>query len=419
MHIGEKITIINILPQQSQYEYFKNRELPGKNWRNKKGEVVGITGNEFPHSLGNAILEQTDIFNYEVWQPDLRTDKIISYTFENNLVYRLFPAIEKKKVYGFKIIKNIYSKSMFEEIKRRMQDKNILIHLNGSLTDFNKNIIEEINDTPTVFSFHSVINLPSTMFFSPTRNIPSKINFLFKHFWVKKNINKINYITYQNNKNISHLRKIYKNKLEKITMGCDFSFWHKLNRSEARREIDLPRDKFILITVANFRDIKQIDKFIKILIKLSSKYDFLYLVIGHSDKEYENYLQEIATPLLKERKIAFPGYMQREALLKYLNSADLFVLTSVSEGASVAIMEAFACELPVFSTRTGNTAELMEKEKVGILVETKNYEEWERELEKIVKTKQLPRVLNRDIAKKHYDWGNTAQKLINIYKSLT
>jgi glycosyltransferase involved in cell wall biosynthesis len=82
-------------------------------------------------------------------------------------------------------------------------------------------------------------------------------------------------------------------------------------------------------------------------------------------------------------------------------------------------MEAFACELPVFSTRTGNTAELMEKEKAGILVETKNYEEWERELEKIVKTKQLPRVLNRDIAKKHYDWGNTAQKLINIYKSLT
>lgn len=140
MSIGSKKTIVNILPHQSAYDYFKDKELPGKNWRNKKGEVVGITGNEFPHSSGNAILKLTDMFNYEVWQPDLRADAIISHIFENSLAYRLFPAVNKKKIYGLKIINEIHSECMLREIKKRAKDENIVVHLNGNPSGFNKNI---------------------------------------------------------------------------------------------------------------------------------------------------------------------------------------------------------------------------------------------------------------------------------------
>jgi glycosyltransferase involved in cell wall biosynthesis len=79
-------------------------------------------------------------------------------------------------------------------------------------------------------------------------------------------------------------------------------------------------------------------------------------------------------------------------------------------------MEAFACELPVFSTKTGNTVELMEKHNAGCLVGTKNYKEWEEKLSQILETRQLPKILDRNIAKEHYDWPIIADKFINIYR---
>jgi glycosyltransferase involved in cell wall biosynthesis len=81
-------------------------------------------------------------------------------------------------------------------------------------------------------------------------------------------------------------------------------------------------------------------------------------------------------------------------------------------------MEAFACELPVFSTRTGNTAELMEKENSGALVEIKDYKQWAWELKKIIKTKHLPKALNREFAKEYCDWKNIAKRFIAIYQEL-
>lgn len=413
-----KKTVINILPHQSAYDYFKDKELPGKNWRNKKKEIVGITGNEFPHSLGNAILKLTDIFNYEVWQPDLRADEIISYTFENGLTYRLFPAVNKKKAYGVKIIDEIYSQSLLNAIEEKIRDNNIIIHLNGDLLGFNKKIIEKINTTPTIFSFHNEINLPSTRFLSITRNLPSKINLILGHYWVKRNINKIECITFQSKMNLAHLKRIYTGRLEQITMGCDFSFFQKLDKDVCRNELGLAKDRFILITTANFRSFKQIDRFIKVLKEISLKFDFLYLIVGQGTKEYEAYLQKLAAPLLKKNKVKFVGYLGKELLLKYLNSADLFVSIASAEGGPVSAMEAMACELPIFSTKTGHTAELMEKEEVGCLVEIRNYREWKDKIEAILKNKKLPEVLNRDIAKEHYDWENIAQRFIKIYRDL-
>jgi len=412
------MTIINILYHQPAYDCFKNKELPGKGWRNNKGEIIGISGNEFAHSLGNAILKLTKNFNYEVWQPDLRADEILSHTFENGLTYRLFPAVSKRKLYGVKLVKYVHSAPLIRELVKRAVNENIIINLNTSFTGINKSILEKAKQIPVIFTIHAEIRLPSLRFFTPKRNIFSKVNDLFDYFWIKHHIGKIKYITHCNDKNLNYLKRIYKGKMEKITMGCDFSFFKKLDKARCRNEAGLPRDKFIMTSVATLRDVKEIDKFIEVLIKIEEKYDFLYVIVGHGTEQYEKYLIDLSQPLIKKNKIKFVGYQRGEWLLKYLNSADLFISSSRSEGASVSIMEAFACELPVFSTKTGQTAELMEEEQVGCLAGIKNYPEWKEKLENILKNKQLPKILNRDLAKEHYDWENIARRFIKIYKSL-
>jgi glycosyltransferase involved in cell wall biosynthesis len=391
---------------------------PNINWDTSSGTWVGIWGYDWPNLLGNAVLSQSSEFEYEVWQPDLRADKIYSHIFENGLIHRLFPARHKKKIYGFKVINELCCRSILDELKNKTANKDMIVHLNGELSSFNGNILEDIEHVPIVFSFLGEINLPSTRFFTKTKNVLSKINYFFNHLWVKKHINKIRCITYQNDKNLDSLKKIYKGRLEKITMGCDFNFFKKLDKNICRQELNLPLDRFIMVTTANFTTNKQIDKFIKILIGIMEKYDFLYVHIGQGTKKYEECLKKLAEPLLRKDKIRFMGYLQKGPLLKYLNSADLYVLPSLSEGGPVSIMEAFACELPVFSTRTGNTAELMEKENSGALVEIKDYKQWAWELKKIIKTKHLPKALNREFAKEYCDWKNIAKRFIAIYQEL-
>ena len=104
--------IISILPHPPAYDLYKNEPRPRINWDTPAGDWVGIWGYDWADQIGNEILKRTDKFKYEVWQPDLRADKIYSHTFESGLKHKLFPA-EKKIVFnGYKFISEIYSKNI-------------------------------------------------------------------------------------------------------------------------------------------------------------------------------------------------------------------------------------------------------------------------------------------------------------------
>ena len=93
------------------------------------------------------------------------------------------------------------------------------------------------------------------------------------------------------------------------------------------------------------------------------------------------------------------------------------MLNSTNEGCSVSVMKALACELPVFTTEVGHTAEVLKQEKAGVVVSVYNYSAWEEKLTEILKGKQVDK-LNRDIAHNHYDWNSIAKKFNDIYFSL-
>lgn len=65
--------------------------------------------------------------------------------------------------------------------------------------------------------------------------------------------------------------------------------------------------------------------------------------------------------------VHFTGFRKdSEALMKHF---DIFILPSLSEGLSSAIMSAMACGLPVISTKVGGIPELVVNEETGLLVE--------------------------------------------------
>jgi len=405
-----KSKIIYIMSHSPAYEMYKNESRPEINWDIPNGSWVGIWGYDWGDQLGNAVLAQTNDFEFEVWQPDLRADKIYEYKFKTGLVHKLFPAELKKTSSG----KFTFSLPIIDTIKTERKSKNIFLHT-GILVDFVRLILDEVGELPVLGSFHGNINLPIDNVLKIRKNPFRGFVEFRKHLEVKKTINRFDLITYQNDKNLHKLKSIYHGKLEKITMGVDFDEFRPLDKIGCRKELNLPLEKKIILSVGRLNSLKQNDKVIKTLNKLSRKYDFLYIIIGHGTEEYETYLKKLSVPLIEANKILYTGFVRGKELVKYYNAADLFLMTSKSEAGPVVSMEAMACGLPVFSTKTGFIAELLEKYRKGKIVGIKAYRDCVLHLANFLSGETIE-ILDRGIAKRYFSWSVVADKFIIIYK---
>jgi glycosyltransferase involved in cell wall biosynthesis len=78
--------------------------------------------------------------------------------------------------------------------------------------------------------------------------------------------------------------------------------------------------------------------------------------------------------LVRERglgnRVQFLGL--RKDISRLLRAADVFLLTSVSEGIPVTVIEAMAAGLPVVATRVGGMAEVVEHHRTGLLAEARD-----------------------------------------------
>jgi len=416
--MDKKKKIISIIAEPPPYTLHTHNPRPKISWNTTEGDWVGIWPTEWADQLGSEILKLTGAFDYEVWQVDLKADRIYSHIFNNGLTHRIFPSKKKKRMYGLRVINEIYSKVLIEELLACSKKEKIIVHLHGNIRGVTKEVLSKKGNFPVILWNNGEITLPSTKFFKLNKNIFCKLNMIAEHLWLIKNINKINLFIYCNSKHLSHLIRIYHGEKINITPGCDHSFWVKVDKQACRKVLNLPQDAFILLSVCRLVSGKQVDRFIQVLNGLSRRHEFLYLLAGSGESKYVDYLRRMARPLLETGKMKFVGFLEKEKLLKYYNAADMFVSTSLSEGAQVSAMQAFACETPVFSTKTGGTAELMEERNVDVLVSLKDCEEWKKELEKILKTRKLPATLDRDVAKEYFDWPNVARQFLTIYQKL-
>lgn len=97
--------------------------------------------------------------------------------------------------------------------------------------------------------------------------------------------------------------------------------------------------------------------------------------------------------LVKERgiedKVWFLGRISREATAPYYQEASLFVLPSLNEGMSNAMLEALASGLPLVSTPTGGATELVIEGKNGLTIKEKSAQSIAAAIEKFLINKNL------------------------------
>ena len=406
--------IIYIHPHPTPHQYYSSNGKPPVCWDTPDGGWIGIWGYDWANLLGNNVLAHTPVQDFEIWQPEPRADKVYSHQFDNGLVHRLFPASYTKRVLGNS---KLNAPAMVEHLEK-VPDKDGMI-IQTEVSALVNGLVKALPDPRLMGILHGTIRLPFEEIFKLRRNVLRYFHLLDEHFTIKQLLRRYRMITYQNDTNLEAFRGMYGGCLEKITMGVDFERFRKLDKMACRKDLGLPEDKKIILSVGRLNPLKQNDKIIQILNRLEEKHDFLLLVIGNeSVPGYADHLQKLAAPLRKAGKVRFEGFKDPKELVKYYNAADLFLMSSWSEGGSVATMEAAACQVPVLSTRTGYCSELLEAEGKGLLVGIRDFKQWQRSLDDFLSGRLSIEALGHDVAYDHFSWPSVAKRFYRAYQKV-
>lgn len=136
------------------------------------------------------------------------------------------------------------------------------------------------------------------------------------------------------------------------------------DRVAVRREIGAGPDDLVILQVARLDHLKDHATAIRTIRRVAAGRSDVRLVLVGEGPEREKVEAAIAECDVAPQ-VRLLGL--RDDVPRLLRSADLFLLTSISEGIPVTLIEAMAAGLPVVSTDVGGVAEVVEAGRTGLL----------------------------------------------------
>jgi glycosyltransferase involved in cell wall biosynthesis len=136
-----------------------------------------------------------------------------------------------------------------------------------------------------------------------------------------------------------------------------------IDRDQKRKELKLPKDGLVILSVGELNKNKNHEVIIKGLAEVKDP-NIFYIVCGKGDKE--DYLKELVKSLNLTDRIKFLGF--RNDVIEIYSVADIFAFPSYREGLSVSLMEAMAAGLPIVCSNIRGNVDLIEDGKGGYLI---------------------------------------------------
>lgn len=236
-----------------------------------------------------------------------------------------------------------------------------IVHLHGPLSESLLGVInkKKYNKPMLVTTYGEDITLHS-------KHFPSS-------FLIKRTLKNADAIICQSRFLETEIRNLgINNKFFIIPMGVATKKFKVRDKIKARRMLNLPENKKIILFVGHLVPRKGVEYLIKACKELSEKESFLCCIIGKGRDESR--LKKLAAELGLDDCIKFLGQKNHEDVAMYINSCDLVVLPSLNEGLPVILCESLACGKPVVATSVAGTPELVTKD-VGYLVKAKSVDD--------------------------------------------
>ena len=215
---------------------------------------------------------------------------------------------------------------------------------------------------------------------------------------------------------VIHWPFVTKDKLELIYNGIKpINFLDKTSARNYFNTIITDQDK-VVGTISELHKNKGLKYAIKAIAEISKKIkDIKFIIIGEGEERptLEKYIKQQGL----ENKIFLVGQVSEAS--RYLKAFDIFLLSSVKEGFPFVLLEAGLAELPVISTKVGGIPEIIENNKTGILIESKDSKKIAKGLETLIENEKLQKTygqaLNNKIIK-DFSFGEILKKTRELYE---
>lgn len=164
---------------------------------------------------------------------------------------------------------------------------------------------------------------------------------------------------------------ISQDKIEVIPNGVDIEKFKPISKIEARKELNLPIDKKMILSVGHLVEKKGFHYLIDAIYEIKNNGNRnappLLVIVGKGD--YRLKLENKIKELNLDGGVKLVGAQSHNELYKWYSAADLFVLASSSEGWPNVIFESLACGIPVVATNVDGVPEVLCSDEYGILVD--------------------------------------------------
>jgi len=215
---------------------------------------------------------------------------------------------------------------------------------------------------------------------------------------------------------LSHCYPHLAHKIRIVENGIDDELL-QLSRRESSRSAQNP---LRLLTVGSLIPRKRIDRTINAMGRLPALQQ-VHLTIAGSGPERES-LQRLASATGLAERIQFVGAVDPQRVAGLLAQADVFILTSHSEGRPNAILEAMGAALPVLATDIDGVRDVVEHDTTGLLHREDDASHLAAHISRLCQDSALCRQLGengrRRIIERGLSWRNTARKYTALYQLL-
>lgn len=137
-------------------------------------------------------------------------------------------------------------------------------------------------------------------------------------------------------------------------------------RRATRNGLGIEPDSFVIGTIARLHEIKRLDWAIRAFASCQDRLKDPYLLLVGDGQERSN-LEQLSSELGVRDRVFFVG--EKSDVADWLACMDVFINSSRSEGMSISIMEAMACEVPILANDVGDSRLLVDgEEPAGLIV---------------------------------------------------
>ncbi len=186
-------------------------------------------------------------------------------------------------------------------------------------------------------------------------------------------------------------------RLRVLYNGVDLAPFEKPDREECRagirHEFSLPSDAFLIVNLARLHPEKNQEQLIDVFSRVAADHPKARLLFAGEGEERST-LETRAAKQGVGGAVIFAG--QRNDVPQLLKACDVFVLPSIQEGFSNAILEAMAAGLPVVASDTGGAREVVSEGKNGFVVPVRNAPRLEEKLRQLTHDAQLAHTLGNE-----------------------